>query len=50
MKAHTEYFTFRAKKRELLHITDKVAEVLERSGINEGFLLVSACTSRRASS
>lgn len=42
MKAHTEYFTYRLKKRELFHMTPTLEEVLERSGITEGFMLVSA--------
>lgn len=42
VKAHTEYFTYRLKKRELLHMTPTLEEVLERSGIEEGFMLVSA--------
>ena len=43
MKAHTEYLTFETKKkRELVHLTDRVAEVVAKSGISEGFVLVSA--------
>lgn len=43
MKAHTEYFTFHTKKkRELVHLTPQLSEVLGRSTIQEGFMLVSA--------
>jgi len=43
MKAHTEYLTFNTRsRRELINITDTVAEVLGRAGIREGFCLVSA--------
>jgi len=43
MKAKTEYLTFKTDKhREYVNITDKVAEVVRRSGIAEGMVLVSA--------
>jgi len=43
MKALTEYFTFNTgKHREYINITDKVADVVSRSGIAEGMILVSA--------
>ncbi len=43
MKSHTEYITFNTrKKRELIRITDRVAEAVARSGVKEGFVLVSA--------
>jgi secondary thiamine-phosphate synthase enzyme len=43
MKSHTEYFTFHTKmKRELVHLTPRLEEVLAKSGITEGFMLVSA--------
>ena len=43
MKSHTEYFTFETKKkRELVHLTPKLEEVLERAKVAEGFMLVSA--------
>ncbi len=43
MNAHTEYLTFNTKtRRELINITDTVAEILSRSGIAEGFCLVGA--------
>jgi secondary thiamine-phosphate synthase enzyme len=43
MKAHTEYLSFHTKKRrELVHLTPTLEAILERSGIAEGFMLVSA--------
>ena len=43
MRSHTEYLTFDTKqKRELVHLTPTLAEILARSGIEEGFMLVSA--------
>jgi secondary thiamine-phosphate synthase enzyme len=43
MKSYTEYLTFNTKnKREIINITDKVNEALKKSGIKEGFCLVSA--------
>jgi secondary thiamine-phosphate synthase enzyme len=43
MKFATEYLWFETKKRrELVRITDKVAEVVKKSGIQEGMVLVSA--------
>jgi secondary thiamine-phosphate synthase enzyme len=43
MKSHTEYFTFNTKKkRELVHLTPQLEQVLERAGVDEGFMLVSA--------
>ncbi len=43
MKAHTEYMTFNTRqKRELIHITSEVENVVRESGIQEGFVLVSA--------
>ena len=43
MKSHTEYFTFHTKKkRELVHLTPRLEEVLSRSNVDEGFMLVSA--------
>ena len=42
-KAHTEYFVFHTKKkRELVRLTPRLEEVLERSKISEGMVLVSA--------
>ena len=43
MKAHTEYMTFQTeKKRELINITRDVQNAVQKSGIQEGMVLVSA--------
>lgn len=43
MATLTEYLWFNTKKRqEFLRITDEVAAIVERSGIREGMVLVSA--------
>ena len=43
MKSHTEYVTFNTRqRRELVHITGRVADVVHKSGVQEGFVLVSA--------
>src|SRR3990167_10826009 len=43
MKTLTEYLWFNTKKhREFINITDQAAEMVTRSGIKEGFVLVSA--------
>lgn len=43
MKTATEYLWFNTDRhREFINITDKVADVTTRSGITEGFILVSA--------
>lgn len=43
MKTHTEYLYFHTKKkREYLRITDKVEEIVRRSEVREGMVLVSA--------
>lgn len=43
MKSATEYVFFETKKRrELVRITDTVEKVVRQSGIQEGFVLVSA--------
>ena len=43
MKSATEYLWFNTKQpREFINITDKVQEFVTRSGIKEGFVLVSA--------
>jgi secondary thiamine-phosphate synthase enzyme len=43
MRAHTEYLWFNTKsRRELVNVTDRVAEIVEASGVAEGFCLVSA--------
>ena len=43
MKFHTEYLTFRTHNhREYVHITPQIEEIVRRSGIREGMVLVSA--------
>ncbi|MEO2065950.1 MAG: secondary thiamine-phosphate synthase enzyme YjbQ [Desulfurobacteriaceae bacterium] len=43
MKAYTEYLLFNTtKRRELIRITGKVKEAVEKSGVKEGLCLVSA--------
>ena len=43
MKSATEYLTFNTREREeFVCITEQVANLVERSGIQEGFCLVSA--------
>ena len=43
MKSHTEYLSFQTQKqREFVNITAKAAEILEKSRIREGMMLVSA--------
>jgi secondary thiamine-phosphate synthase enzyme len=43
MKSHTEYLWFNTKKhREFVNITSKAEEILEKSRVKEGMLLVSA--------
>jgi secondary thiamine-phosphate synthase enzyme len=43
MRARTEYLTFNTRKhREYVNITEEVAAVVRRSGIEEGMVLVSA--------
>jgi secondary thiamine-phosphate synthase enzyme len=41
--AHTDYLWFNTKRRqEIVRITDEVASVVRASGVQEGFVLVSA--------
>lgn len=43
MKSHTEYLWFNTKKhREYINITNTVQEIVDKSGVKEGMLLVSA--------
>jgi secondary thiamine-phosphate synthase enzyme len=43
MRAHTEYLWFETRKRhELVNITDRVAAIVDASGVAEGLCLVSA--------
>ena len=42
MKSHTEYLVFETKElREMVHITDEVERVVERSGVRDGLCFVS---------
>ena len=43
MLVHTDYLWFKTKKRqEFVRITDEVADIVRRSGVIEGMVLVSA--------
>lgn len=43
MKVHTEYLHFQTKqRREMVHITPQIEDIVQRSGIQDGFCLVSA--------
>ena len=43
MKSHTEYLWFNTRnRRELVRITDAVESIVKKSGVKEGFCLVSA--------
>jgi secondary thiamine-phosphate synthase enzyme len=43
VKSHTEYLTLHTKeRRELVHLTPTLEAILGRSGLAEGFMLVSA--------
>jgi secondary thiamine-phosphate synthase enzyme len=43
MKTRTEYLWFETKqRREFIRITDQVSEIVRKSGVSEGFVLVSA--------
>ena len=43
MRAHTEYLWFETRKRhELVNVTERIAAIVDASGVNEGFCLVSA--------
>lgn len=43
MKSHTEYIWFQTKKhREYINITGEVEKAVQKSGIKEGMVLVSA--------
>jgi secondary thiamine-phosphate synthase enzyme len=42
MKSFTEYLTFETRKRrEMVHITDKVEQIVKRSGVKDGLCFVS---------
>jgi thiamine phosphate synthase YjbQ (UPF0047 family) len=50
MKILTEYLTFHTEThRAYVHITPQVEEILRKSGVKEGMVLVSAMTSQRVS-
>ncbi len=43
MKFHTEYLTFNTRKhREYIHLTPQVEKAVDKSGVQEGMVLVSA--------
>lgn len=43
MKSYTEYLWFKTdKRREYINVTERVSEAVRKSGIKEGFVLVSA--------
>ncbi len=43
MKFHTEYLTIHSKRhREYVHITPRVEEIVQKSGVREGMVLVPA--------
>ena len=43
MKSHTDYLWFNTpKRRDYVHITEQVREIVSKSGIKEGMCLVSA--------
>jgi secondary thiamine-phosphate synthase enzyme len=43
MHTHTEYLTYHTeKRRDLVHLTPTLEQILARSGMTEGFMLVSA--------
>jgi len=42
MKAYTEYVSFKTKKRrEMIHITSEVEEIVRKSGVRDGLCFVS---------
>jgi len=42
MKSHTEYLVFETRKRrEMVHITDEVEQIVKRSGVRDGLCFVS---------
>jgi thiamine phosphate synthase YjbQ (UPF0047 family) len=43
MKTHTDYLWLNTKKqKEIVNITDEVREIVKKSGVKEGLVLVSA--------
>ena len=46
MKSHTEYLVFETqKRREMVHITDEVEEIVKRSGVRTACASFRPCTS-----
>jgi thiamine phosphate synthase YjbQ (UPF0047 family) len=42
MKSHTEYLVFQTeKRREMVHITEAVEQIVRRSGVKDGLCFVS---------
>lgn len=42
MKSHTEYLIFEThKRREMVHITGQVEQIVRRSGVRDGLCFVS---------
>jgi hypothetical protein len=42
MKSYTEYLTFETRKRrEMVHITDQVEQIVKHSGVKDGLCFVS---------
>jgi thiamine phosphate synthase YjbQ (UPF0047 family) len=42
LKAHTEYLVFETRKRkEMVHITDQVEQIVRNSGVKDGLCFVS---------
>jgi hypothetical protein len=42
MKSHTEYLMFETReRREMVHITDQVEQIVRRSGVKDGLCFVS---------
>ena len=49
MLVHTDYLWFNTKKRqEFIRMTDEVAAIVQKSGVREGMVLVSANSRLRA--
>jgi hypothetical protein len=44
VKSHTEYLTFNLPSRVgFVNVTDRVAEIVEKSGVQEGLVLCNTC-------
>ena len=42
LKSHTEYLVFETKnRREMVHMTDKIEQIVKRSGVKDGLCFVS---------